>query len=265
MLNSDRLRQILIVAGFIFSIALNAAANALPLNGQTTAEISDRFRVYVVPAGYVFAIWGLIYLGQLAFVAQTLRPSKLRDPLLRRLGLLPALAALLNGVWIMAWHYEIFPLSVVIMVGLLATLIAIYRAGGFDWSARYGSGAQLGSRWLVQVPFSLYLGWITVATIANVASVGEWANVPTFGVPEELIAAVVLAIGLVIAAAVMVRTFDATYGAVIVWAYAGIFVKESATPFVSWVAAISVLLMVVLVVWALLRPPRARPSGPLAA
>ena len=116
-------------------------------------------------------------------------------------------------------------------------------------------------RWLVQVPYSLYLGWITVATIANVATVGAWANVPTFGIPGEIIAAVVLAIGLLIAAVVMVRTFDATYGAVIIWAYAGIFVKESATPYVSWVAAVAVLLMIVMVVWALLRPPRANPSG----
>jgi hypothetical protein len=260
-MNQDRLRQALTVLGFVFAIALNGAANALPLNGQTTGEISDRFQVYVVPAGYVFAIWGLIYLGQLAFVIQTLRPSKLRDPLLRRLSLLPALAALFNGSWIIAWHFEIFPLSLAIMIGLLLTLIAIYRRGEFDWRARFGSRVPFDERWLVQVPFSLYLGWITVATIANVASVGEWANVPTFGIPKEVIAAVVLAVGLLIAAVVMLRTFDATYGAVIIWAYAGVFVKESATPVVAWVTAVSVLLMIVLVVWALLRPPRANPSG----
>lgn len=260
-MNSDRLRQLLVVLAFLFSIALNVAANAVPLNGQTTAEISDRFRVYVVPAGYVFAIWGLIYLGQLAFVVQTLRPTKLRDPLLRRLGLLPALAALLNGLWIMAWHYEVFPASLAIMVGLLLALIAIYRRGGFDWRARFGSGVPRDDRWLVQVPFSLYLGWISVATIANTASVGAWANVPRFGIADEVVAAFVLAIGLLIAVVVMLRTFDATYGAVIIWAYAGIFVKESATPVVAWVAAISVLLMIVLVVWALIRPPRATPSG----
>jgi hypothetical protein len=264
-MGNDRVRQVLVTAGILFALVLNGLANALPLNGQTTAEISDRFRVYVVPAGYVFAIWGLIYLGQACFLIQTWRPSRLADPLLRRLGLLPALAGLLNGAWIVAWHYELFLLTVPIMIGLLLTLIAIYRAGGFEWAARYGSGARPDDRWLVQVPFSLYLGWITVATIANVASVGEWANVPTFGMAEPAVAAAVLAVGLGIAALVMVRTFDPVYGAVIIWAYIGIFIKESATPYVPWVAALTVLLMIALVLWAVLLPPRARSSGPLSA
>ena len=59
----DQVRQLATVLIFIVTVAINGAANALPINGQTTAEISDRFRVFVIPAGYVFAIWGLIYLG----------------------------------------------------------------------------------------------------------------------------------------------------------------------------------------------------------
>ena len=262
-MSNDRLRQVLVIAGIAFALALNGAANALPINGQTTAEISDRFRVFVTPAGYVFAIWGLIYLGQLAFVAQTLRPSKLEDPLLRKIGLWPAVIGFLNGIWILFWHYEIFPVTVVVMVALLASLIVLYRTAGFETSARPGSGLGATDRWLVQVPFSLYLGWITVATIANVAAVGNWAAIPTFGVASELVAAVVLAVGLVIAATVMLRTADVAYGGVIVWAYVGIAIKEASTPYVPWVAWATVVLIAVMMLGALTR--RRTPLQPLHA
>jgi hypothetical protein len=262
-MNSDRLRQVLVLAGFLFAIVLNGAANALPINGQTTAEISDRFRVFVVPAGYVFAIWGLIYLGQLGFVIQTLRPSRSADPLLRRIGLLPAFVAALNGIWILLWHYEVFVLTVPVMVALLATLIVLYRVAGFERSARPWSGLSASDRWLVQVPFSLYLGWITVATIANVAAVGNWAGIGTLGLAPELVAAAVLLVGMLIAAWVMLRTSDVTYGAVIIWAYVGIVLKEANAAYVPWAAGATVAVMAVLIGAALMR--RRGPLTPLPA
>jgi hypothetical protein len=173
--------------------------------------------------------------------------------------------ATLNGVWILLWHYEVFPLTVVVMVGLLVSLIALYQRAGFDRTARPGPGGLRGAdRWFVQVPFSLYLGWITVATIANVASVGQWAGVSTFGVQPELVAAIVLALGLAIAVTVLLRTADVTYGAVIIWAYAGIVVKELATDWVPLVAGASVVIVALLVLAALsgrLPIARARVAG----
>jgi len=250
-MSSDRIRQLLVFAGIVFALGVNGAANVLPINGLTTAEISDRFRVFVVPAGYVFAIWGLIYLGQVGFLIQTLRPSRLEDPLLRQLGLLPALVGLLNGSWILLWHYEIFPATVVVMIALLGTLIWIYRRAGFEATAHPGSGLSGSDRWLVQVPWSLYLGWITVATIANVAAVGNWAGVTTLGIAPELIAALVLAVGLAIAVTAVLRTGDVAYSGVIIWAYTGIVVKELSTPWVPLVAGAAVVVMVVLALAAL--------------
>jgi translocator protein len=248
-MSADRARQVIVVASFIFAIALNVAANVMPLNGVTTGEIADQWPVYVQPAGYVFSIWSLIYVGQLAFVAHTLRPSRLRDPLLRRIGLWAAAIATLNGLWILAWHWEIYPLTLVIMAALLVSLIVLYRRAGFEASARPG-GLPLRSaeRWFVQVPFSVYLGWITVATIANVAIVGEWAGVPTFGIAPEIVAAAVLAVGLGIAVTVMLRNADIAFGAVIIWAYIGIVVKESGTLPVAVVAVMSTLVVALLIV-----------------
>lgn len=260
-MTSDRLRQLLVLTSFIVTVAINGAANALPLNGQTTAQISDSFRVFVIPAGYVFAIWGPIYLLQLAFVIHTLRPSRTADPLLRRLGLLPVLAAALNAAWIVSWHWNVYPVTLLVMLGLLATLIAIHLRGGFERTARPGSGLRGADRWAVQVPFSVYLGWITVATITNVAAVGAWANVPTFGIDPALIAAVVLVVGAAIATAALLATRDAAVGLVIVWAYVGIYVKEAdlGTPYVPVVAAVGAAIAAALVVAALIGRGGARP------
>ncbi|HVM31455.1 MAG TPA: hypothetical protein VM305_11875 [Candidatus Limnocylindrales bacterium] len=241
-MNTDRTRQVLIVGSFVISVAVNAAASLLPLNGVNTAQIADQWRVFVQPAGYVFAIWSVIYLGQLGFVLHSLRPSRRDDPLLRRIGLWPAAIGLLNGAWLFFWHWEVYPLTLLTMVALLLSLIVLYRRAGFERTARpCGRPLRSAERWLVQVPFSIYLGWITVATIANVAIVGQWAGVPTFGIPPELIAAAVLAGGLGIAATVMLRNADVAYGAVIVWAYIGIVVKEMEIVPVAAVAGISAL------------------------
>jgi translocator protein len=262
-MQTDRLRQLLVATSFVFAIAINVAASVLPLNGVTTAQVADQWRVFVQPAGYVFSIWGLIYLGQLAFVVHSLRASQVADPLLRRIGLLPVVVATLNGMWVFAWHWEVYPATLAIMVALLVSLIVLYRRAGFERTARPdGLSLRSADRWLVQVPFSTYLGWITVATIANVAIVGQWAGVPTFGIAPELVAAAVLAVGLGIAVTVMLRSADIAYGAVIVWAYAGVVVKEAGVAPVAAVALVSAVAVSVLIAASVARRlPLSRPSA----
>lgn len=240
-MSSDRTRQLATVLIFIVTVAINGAANALPINGQSTAEISDRFRVFVIPAGYVFAIWGLIYLGLAAFtVYQAIRGD---DPLVRRLGWLPALTGVLNTAWLLLFQYELFALTVPVMVALLVTLIAIHRR---LWDAR--DQLTTVTRWTIRYPFSVYLGWITVATIANIAQTLSSLGVGGFGLEwETAIAGVVLLLGLAIATTFVRRFRDVAYGAVIVWAYVGIVVKEVATPVVPFVAGAGALIVAALV------------------
>jgi len=239
----DLARQAATVVAFVATVTVNGLANALPINGQTTGEISDRFPVLVVPAGYVFGIWGLIYLGLAAFTVYQALPGRRADPLLRRLGWLPALTGALNVAWILLWHGEVFALTVPVMVALLATLAAIevsLRGGG-----RTHTGAE---RWAVAVPFSIYLGWITVATIANVAATLASLGFTGLGVDPPLVAAAVLLVGLAIACAMVLRFRDPAYGCVIVWAYAGIVVKASGSPLVPVVAGAAAVVVAVLVV-----------------
>jgi benzodiazapine receptor len=243
MMKKDTLRQSVNLLAVIATIAINGLANALPLNGQTTGEISDRFQVYFVPAGYVFSIWGLIYVGLVAFAVYQALPSQRDNPRLRSLGYLFALSCVANIAWLFLWHYEIFPLTLVAMLALLLLLIAIYL--------RLGIGrAQVPSaeKWLVHVPFSIYLGWITVATIANVTSLLDYLNWGGWGISPEAWTVIMLMAGVGIASAVSLTRGDVAYMLVIVWAFAGIAIKHAGTPVVAiaaWVTTALVALMLV--------------------
>jgi hypothetical protein len=253
----DLARQIVTVVAFAATVVVNGLANALPINGLTTGELADRFPVLVVPAGYVFSIWGVIYLGLLAFTAYQALPSRRADPLLRRLGWLPALTGALNVAWILLWHGEAFAPSVLVMAALLATLVAIeVRVRG---AGDRRTGAE---RWVVALPFSIYVGWITVATIANVAAALASLGFTGLGVEPTVIASVVLLIGLAIATVMVVRFRDPAYGLVIAWAYAGVVVKEAGTAAVPVVAGISAVVILAIAAGILLRGADSGRAGP---
>jgi benzodiazapine receptor len=216
---------------FIVTIVVNGLANALPINGVTTAEVSDSFPVYFVPAGYVFAIWGVIYLALLGFTVYQLLPAQRQSRRLERIGWWFALGCLANSGWIFFWHHRIFPVTLILMLVLLASLLAIYL--------RLGIGRTTASRtekWLVDVPFSIYLGWITVATVANVTDVLYYLGWNGAPLSPQVWAAIMLAIATVLAAAMSWTRRDVAYVLVIVWALIGIAVKQAATPLVSWAA-----------------------------
>ena len=248
---NDLLRQVMVVVATIATLVVNYLANGLPLNGQTTAQISDRFQVFFVPAGYVFAIWGLIYIGLVAYTVFQALPAQRENPALRRTGWLYVLSCALNSSWIFAWHYNLFPLSLLLMVGLLATLIAIYLLLGIGRAE-----VPAAERWLVHLPFSIYLGWITVATIANATDVLYDLGWDGWGIGGETWAVILLAVATLIAAAVLLTRRDIAYAAVIVWAFAGIAVKQSGSPMVATAAGVAAVVVAVLAVASLLLPGR---------
>ena len=107
-MNKDTLRQILVLIAAFATIIFNILANALPLNGLNTGELSDRFQIFFVPAGYVFSIWGLIYLGIIAYAIYQVLPAQKENPRLRSIGYLFILSCLANISWLFLWHYELF-------------------------------------------------------------------------------------------------------------------------------------------------------------
>ena len=226
------------VAALVLVLVVNYLANALPINGQTTAEVSDSLPILFVPAGYAFAIWGVIYLGLTAFVVYQALPAQRNNPSVERVGYLFALSCLANSLWIFLWHYELFPLTIVVMFALLALLIAIYvRLDPFRW------GATPADRWLVHIPFSIYLGWITVATVANASGVLYALGWNGAGLSPETWTAIMLFAGLVIAAAVAIPRNDLAYLLVILWAYMAIIVKHQDNRGVAFPASIAAALV----------------------
>ena len=227
----DFLRQVLVLLSTIGVIIVNGLASTLPLNNQTTGEISDQFDVYFVPAGYVFAIWGLIYVALIAYSIYQLLPSQRENPRQRSTGWLYVLSCIANVAWLFLWHYEYFVWTLLAMVALLLLLIAIYL--------RLGTGrtrVSAAETWLLRVPFSIYLGWITVATIANVTSVLDYLNWNGWGLSPELWAVIMLVAAAVIASAVSITRGDIAYILVIVWAFVGIAVKHSDTALIAILA-----------------------------
>ena len=259
-LDTDQRRSLVTVVAFTLTVAVNAAAVLLPLNGNSTAEISARFPALVIPANYVFSIWSVIYLALLIFTVSQALPGRQRDERLRRIGYLPALTGLLDAAWVVVWHYELFALTVPLMAALLLTLVVIYRrldVGRLPVPRR--------DRLTIDLPWSLYLGWITVATIANVTQTLVWLGFRGGPVAEEVWALGVLALGVVIAARVVMRHRDMAYAAVIAWAYAGIAVNQRDTPVVVAVALVGAATVVLLALTSRFRPGRGRPSVAAAA
>jgi len=244
----DLVRQTIVILTVAATIVINILANALPLNGLNTGEISDRFAVYFVPAGYVFSIWGVIYIGLIAYAVFQALPSQRENPRMRQTGYLVAASGLANIAWIFLWHYEQFPLTLVAMFTLLGLLIAIYLRLGTGISS-----VQTAETWCARVPFSIYLGWITVATVANITDVLYYLNWGGFGISPEVWMMIILAAVIIIAGMISLTRRDIAYNLVILWALVGIAVKHSSVTLVSIASLVSAAIVAIILIYSLLK------------
>jgi hypothetical protein len=244
---------------FLATVVVNGLANGLPLNGRGTGEISDLYPNLFVPAGLTFSIWGLIYLLLLGFctygLVHAIRAGERATSVLR-IGPFFIVSSLANIGWIFAWHWQRMGLSVALMLILLTALIVLYL--------RLEIGKQpvdLLQKVFFHLPFSVYLGWITVATIANVTALlvsVEWGGA---GLSEAVWTIGVLVVAVAITCVVIVTRRDLGYALVVVWALIGIYLKRSAdlaepAPAVAMTALAGAGGLVVLVVLARFLPRR---------
>ncbi len=216
---------------------MNYLAVTLPLNGKTPGEISDLYPTLFTPAGFTFSIWSVIYLLLLVFVVKQsknlFKSGEAAHDFVRTIGPWFFLNCVANSVWLIAWHHEQFLLALAIMLAIFATLVQIY--------VRLGIGQNSVSRgeWFgVHLPFSVYLGWITVATIANVSVLLVSRGWGGFGISPASWAAIMVAVGTLIGLTMLVRRRDVGFGLVLVWAFFGIWSARSgdktvASPVVS--------------------------------
>jgi translocator protein len=247
-MNTSIVWRWLVMLATLATITMNGLANALPLNGLNTGEISDRFNIFFVPAGYVFSIWGLIYLGLLAYSLYQLLPSQRGNLDLGRISGLYLLSCLFNCIWLICWHYELFSLTIVMMLGLLLSLIGIYLR--LDVGRKPVSA---GMRWFVHLPFSIYLGWVSVATIANASQLLEYLGWQGGGISAQVWAVIMLIVAVLLGAAMAFIRKDAGFLLVQVWAFAGIGIAQADASLVASGAWIATLVAAGLAIWSGLR------------
>lgn len=213
----------LVAISFLGMVTVNALANILPINGQSTGEVSDKFGNLFAPAGYTFSIWGFIYILLASYTLYQFglfQKSGFSQKLLTKIGVYFIISSIANIAWILCWHYEKIGFSLIMMIIILLCLLKINQ---HIFIATLTQREKL----FVRLPFSIYFGWITIATIANVTtylvSIG-WSG---FGISEQIWVILILLVGVIIGSLTMLRYQDMAYGLVVVWAYIGILVKHN--------------------------------------
>lgn len=218
------LLKVSVFIAFIGMIVVNALAVVLPLNNISTKEVSDLYPNLFTPAPYTFGIWSLIYLALAGFVYYQVNPTHMGKGQstpsdLIRIRFAFIFSCIVNGMWIFSWHYRMLKLSIILMLLLLISLAYINNI-------TRGSNLNVREKIFLRAPFSLYFGWITVATIANLTALLVGSNWDGFGISPVIWTILVLIAGTIIASAVVIRNADYVYPFVVLWAYGGILTKH---------------------------------------
>ena len=248
-----QLLQVGNIVAVILTIIVNSLANILPIGGKYTGELSDNIPNLFVPVGLTFSIWGIIYFLTILFAVylsrDLLNKEKKSKKFLEKISYFFILASLANIIWIFLWHYEQIFLSLLAMILLFFSLLIIYL--------RLNIGKEkvtMKEKLFVHLPISVYIGWITVATIANVTALLVTINWDGFGISEQIWTILAIIIATIITILINVNHKDYAYSAVIIWALFGIYLKRiSDDPIygvqsqISYTALISILIIIVVI------------------
>lgn len=249
--DSNILKQWVNSIAIFAAFSINVLANIVPFNNLTIGEISNSFfkEVKIIPANYAFAIWGVIYLGLISFGVYQVLPAQRENPILPKIGYFLAVASLAQILWIFLFQYRLFALSLLAMLLILLPLITIY--------IRLGIGLERVSRkelWLVHIPLSIYLGWISVATIVNVAIALYSINWDGWGISPEVWTVIMLIAASGIAATIIIKRADIAYPLVIIWAFVAIAVRAAnQLPIAATAGGLAIALSLLLLIRVLRR------------
>ncbi|KYK31061.1 MAG: hypothetical protein AYK22_02630 [Thermoplasmatales archaeon SG8-52-3] len=220
-----RILQLGNIIGAFLTVIVNSLANILPIGGKYTGELSDNIPNLFVPTGLTFSIWGVIYILIIIFSIylgrDILKEEKTTKLYIEKISYFFIVTSIANILWIFLWHYEQVLLSLLVMILLFASLLLIYL--------RLNIGLEKISnkdKLFIHVPISVYIGWITVATIANVTAVLVKINWDGFGLSEDLWTILVILVAIIITIMILIKRKDYAYSAVIIWALLGIYLKR---------------------------------------
>ena len=224
--------ELITMAAFVLMIVVNILANYLPINGVTTGQVAEYYPNLFQPSTTTFAIWGLIYMLLAGYVFYQLgifkgKINAAEDDFSNKIRVAFVYSSLANTLWIFSWHYFLLPLSLLLIIAIFLCLLYIcHTVSKYEFS--------LEKEIFLRIPFSIYFGWITVATIANFAVLAASLEEEYFGFNETTTTIVLLLLGQIIGMLVTLRYRDIPYGLVLIWAYAGILIKHVSKSGFSW-------------------------------
>lgn len=232
----DRLLSILVVVATIATIIFNALAGTGRLNGVMTNAVSDKYPTVVTPAGYAFSIWGLIYFGVIAFTIYQLLPSMLVR--LRSVRTLFIVSCVFNCAWLYAWHSFAIGICVFLIFALLATLALI------NINLKNAESAR--DALFTKAPFGIYFGWVTAASLVNVAIYLKYIDVQLSAFSWNILGCAFIVVAMVVAVIVRIKLRNFLYPLAVAWAATGIAVQQQGNTAIILTAAICVIVCLVL-------------------
>jgi hypothetical protein len=241
---SVRLIRILNVVFFGLMIFVNFLAIVYELGGNSMPELSEKYANLFTPANITFSIWSLIYLLLVGFlVAQFFKNAQTQ---ITR-NYLFILSCIFNFSWILVWQYEYIVLSVLVMLALLATLAKMNLQIREDGNEFY------------KIVFGIYLGWICIATIANVTalfvSLGAMPSVDV----QVLVTIAMIIIGLAVVSFIMMKLDNPYLALSVAWAFYGVSLKrEEDFPRIALAAKLAMAAVILVAIWILYRRREAR-------
>lgn len=236
-------------------VVVNTLAVTLPINGIATDAVSDKYGNLFAPAGITFSIWGVIYLALAAYLVYIFLKNKsfISEEKQNQINILFIISSLINSVWIFSWHHLVIWLTVILMLGLLVCLIKIADLIN-------STKLSLADKLLVKVPFGLYFGWITIATIANITAFLASVKFENILFNNATWMIIILLIGLAIGVWRTLKDSNIAYGLVLVWAYYGIYLKHTSVdgfagvyPSIITTTLISIVILILVNAYLLLR------------
>lgn len=241
------IRQIVTLVSIVAAFGMNIFANVNPPNGLTIGQISNKFfsNILITPANYAFAIWGIIYIGLISLAIYQALPAQRNNLLLQQIGYKLAIASIAQIAWVFCFLYRQYAASFLAMLCILLSLIAAYLCLPFKQDMVRISKKD---KWLIRTPISIYLSWISVATIVNGATVLQSSQWNGWGISAEIWTVIMLLLAAFITHLISIPRLDFWYAGVFIWALIAISINNAEQIIISGTAiglslALSILLL----------------------
>lgn len=236
---------------YVAVLAVNYLAMSIPLGGMTTGQLSDKYHTPITPAGYAFMIWIVIYLLLAGYIVYQFRKVTSRQDSVLAISFWFIITCVFNIAWIFLWQYQFIGISFAVMIALFVTLTVIYT------KTRYIHAPTTGETWLIRLPFSIYLGWICVAALVNLAVILFHTN-NGMNLDPKTTGIILLCLGAVAAIMITFRARDGVLPLVFVWAYIAIAVEQRDVSALSFTASILAFILLLYAFWIVLMRARER-------